>query len=80
MSLQDVDDLDGAVRESARVLEPGRRLCLAIVHPINSAGRFDGDASDSPFVIEASYLEDSYYADTLARRLPLFLHLRALKP
>jgi ubiquinone/menaquinone biosynthesis C-methylase UbiE len=31
MSLQDVDDLAGAVRESARVLATGGRLCLAIV-------------------------------------------------
>ena len=35
MSLQDVDDLRGAVDEIARVLEPGGRLCLAIVHPLN---------------------------------------------
>jgi len=35
MSLQDVDDLRGAVGEIARVLEPGGRLCLAIVHPLN---------------------------------------------
>jgi len=35
MSLQDVDDLRGAVEEIARVLEPGGRLCLAIVHPLN---------------------------------------------
>ncbi|HET7171050.1 MAG TPA: class I SAM-dependent methyltransferase [Gaiellales bacterium] len=67
MSLQDVDDMEGAVRESARVLEPGGRLCLAIVHPINSAGRFDGGAGDSPFVIDASYLERSYHADEIAR-------------
>ena len=36
MSLQDIDDFAGAVRESARVLEAGGRLCLAIVHPLNS--------------------------------------------
>ena len=42
MSLQDVDDLDGVVAECARVLEPGGRLCLAIVHPLNSAGTFAG--------------------------------------
>ncbi len=35
MSLQDVDDLRGAVEEIARVLEPGGGLCLAIVHPLN---------------------------------------------
>jgi len=67
MSLQDVDDLGGAVRESARVLEPGGRLCLAVVHPINSAGSFKGEDADSPFAIEGSYLDHSYYADELRR-------------
>jgi SAM-dependent methyltransferase len=130
MSLQDVEDFRGAIRESARVLEPGGRLCVAIVHPLNSAGRFDGDDADSPFTIAGSYLAASYYADSIARdgleiefvsahrplaayaealadaglliellrepevpehaiqrphsrrwqRLPLFLHVRALKP
>jgi ubiquinone/menaquinone biosynthesis C-methylase UbiE len=39
MSLHDIDAMSAAVREIARVLEPGGRLCLASVHPINSAGR-----------------------------------------
>jgi SAM-dependent methyltransferase len=67
MSLQDVDDVAGALRESGRVLEPGGRLCLAIIHPLNSAGWFEGDAADSPFVIRGSYLDPSYYADNLVR-------------
>jgi SAM-dependent methyltransferase len=32
-----MDDMTGAVTEIARVLEPGGRLCLAIVHPLNRA-------------------------------------------
>lgn len=130
MLLQDVEDLEGAVAEAARVLEPGGRLCLAVVHPFNSAGGFDGDAADSPFTIAGSYLAPSFYADKITRggmemtfvsahrpleaytealanagllierlrepaipdaalvrarsvrwqRIPLFLHLRALKP
>jgi SAM-dependent methyltransferase len=40
-SLHDIDAMPAAVREIARVFEPGGRLCLAIVHPINSAGRFE---------------------------------------
>lgn len=130
MSLQDVDDLPGALREAARVLEPGGRLCLAIVHPLNSAGSFTERAADSPFVIDGSYLDESVtdetferdglamrfvsrhrpleaYTELLAtngllierlrepelpeagfngehgprwRRIPLFLHLRAVKP
>jgi len=35
MSLHDMEDLDGAVAEIARVLEPGGRFCLAILHPLN---------------------------------------------
>ena len=67
MSLQDVDDFEGAIAEAARVLEPGGRLCVAIVHPLNSAGRFDGDDADSPFVIHGSYLHRSHYSDNMVR-------------
>ena len=67
MSLQDIDDMDGAIRESARVLEPGGRLCLAVVHPLNSAGRFESDDADGAFRIEASYLDVWYGEDTVVR-------------
>ncbi len=130
MSLQDMNDMDGAIGEAARVLEPAGSLCLAIVHPFNSAGRFAGDDASSAFVVEGSYLECFRYADSLMRdgleitfvsehrpiqayvdalsssglvverlretdvpdsaivrprsrrwqRIPLFLHIRALKP
>jgi SAM-dependent methyltransferase len=129
MSLQDVDDMAAAIDESARVLEPGGRLCIAIVHPLNSAGGFEGDEPNSPFTIGGSYLRSSFYEDNIVRgglemtfvsahrpmsayaealadagfliehllepsvpehamtrpnsrwaRVPLFLHLRALKP
>src|SRR5262249_30767550 len=43
MSLQDVDDFEGAIDEGARVLEPDGRFCIAIVHPLSSAGRFEGE-------------------------------------
>ncbi len=130
MSLQDVDDLRGAIREAARVLVPLGRLCIAIVHPLNSAGAFAERAAGAPFVIERSYLDEfrtdatferdglamrfvsrhvplETYVEELAthgllverlrepklperafsdpsgerwRRVPLFLHLRAVKP
>ena len=130
MSLQDVHDMPGAVAEAARVLSRGGRLCLAIVHPINSAGKFETDDPGSPFVIRGSYLREFDYSDEFERdgldvafhsrhrsleaygraledtgllveaireppmpeeavreersrrwqRLPLFLHVRALKP
>jgi SAM-dependent methyltransferase len=130
MSLQDVDDLPGTIREAGRVLVPGGRFCLAIVHPFSSAGKFAEREADAPFVIEGSYLDESRtdltverdglvmrfvsrhapletYVDELTaagllierlrepklpdsgfvdssgrrwQRMPLFLHLRALKP
>jgi SAM-dependent methyltransferase len=67
VSLQDVDDFEGAIAESARVLEHGGRLCLAIVHPLNSAGQFEGEEIDSPFVISGSYLDRSHYSDNVVR-------------
>jgi SAM-dependent methyltransferase len=57
MSLMNTDDLDGAVREAARVLGPGGRYCVAIVHPLNTAGAFTSREADAPFVIEGSYFE-----------------------
>ena len=56
MSLQDVDDLPGAVGELARVLEPGGRLCLAIVHPLNRP----------PEALDG-YFEDRRFAEELER-------------
>jgi ubiquinone/menaquinone biosynthesis C-methylase UbiE len=123
MSLQDIDDPEGAVREAWRVLEPGGRFCVALVHPINSAGKFETDEEDSPFVIRDSYFERRRYVDRIEKeslvmtftsdhrslegwlrpleevgflvervreipgthrtrwqRIPLFLHVRAVKP
>lgn len=64
MCLHDVDDLDSAVDEIARVLEPGGVACIAIVHPLNSAGRFE---KHGRFVIRGSYLESFRYSDTVQR-------------
>jgi SAM-dependent methyltransferase len=63
MSLQDIDDLGGALCEAARVLERGGVLCAAIVHPLASAGLWRDDA----FVIDGSYLDESYFRDSVAR-------------
>jgi SAM-dependent methyltransferase len=69
MSLQDVDDLDGAVSEAARLLQPVGRFCLAIVHPLNSAGAFEGEAADpeAPFVVRGSYLSTFRFHDEIER-------------
>ncbi len=69
MSLQDIDDLKAAVAEIRRLLERGGRACLAIVHPLNSAGSFQGEGDDkaAPFVIPGSYLEAFRYRDDVER-------------
>jgi SAM-dependent methyltransferase len=67
MSLQDVDDMPGSVREIGRVLAPGGRACIAVVHPLNSAGRFGSDDDQSPFTIAGSYLDESRTVDVFER-------------
>jgi SAM-dependent methyltransferase len=72
MSMQDVDDMPGAIAEAARILEPRGVLAMAIVHPMNSAGRFekaaDGRAElDRPFRIDGSYFTTRRYADDVER-------------
>jgi SAM-dependent methyltransferase len=69
MSLQDVDDLTGAVSEAARLLLPGGRFCMAIVHPLNSAGVFEGEKTDpdAPFVVRGSYLSSFRFHDEIER-------------
>jgi SAM-dependent methyltransferase len=59
MSLHDVEDLAGALRESARVLAPGGRLCAAIVHPLASAHLGSED--------EIPYFEPRRYTDVVER-------------
>ena len=72
MSLQDVDDMRGAVAEAARLLAPGGHLVMAIVHPINSAGAFEtakpGEIErDRRFVVDGSYFSERRYADDIER-------------
>ena len=67
MTLQDIDAMPATVREAARVLDPGGRFCLAIVHPISSAGRFADRTADARFVIERDYLSAFHYEDTVER-------------
>jgi hypothetical protein len=67
MSLQDVDAMPRAAGDIARIPEPGGKLCSAIVHPINSAGKFERSAADAPFVIKGDYLQPFPYSDTVER-------------
>ena len=57
MCLHDIDDMPRAVAEVSRVLAPSGRLCLAIPHPVSSAGTFTQREPDAPFVISGSYLD-----------------------
>jgi SAM-dependent methyltransferase len=57
MALFNMDDVPEVVREVARVLLPGGRLCLAVVHPLASAGDFLDDDPEGPFVLTGSYFE-----------------------
>ena len=57
MSLMDMDDADGAARETARVLEPGGRFCIAVVHPLIPVGDFATREDDCPFVFERPYFD-----------------------
>ena len=59
MSLMNTDDPAAAVWEAARVLTPGGRYCVAITHPINTAGAFQSEHRDAPFVIDGSCFEPS---------------------
>jgi ubiquinone/menaquinone biosynthesis C-methylase UbiE len=61
MSLQDMDDAAGAIRETARVLEPGGRLVMAVVHPFASAGLAHDHEQRVP------YFEVERTADTVER-------------
>lgn len=56
-SLIDIQDMPGAVREAARVLEQGGRFCICVTHPLADAGRFDAREADAPFVVTGSYLD-----------------------
>ena len=67
MSLQDVDDMDGALDEAGRILVAGGQLCFAVVHPLNSAGTFESRSPESRFLIEGSYLDSFRYADDIER-------------
>jgi SAM-dependent methyltransferase len=55
-SLMDIDDMERAVREAARVLRPGGALCACATHPIADAGHFESREPDAGFVIDGGYL------------------------
>jgi ubiquinone/menaquinone biosynthesis C-methylase UbiE len=67
MSLMDVDDMADAVREAARVLEPGGRLVLAVVHPINSGHELEREHPEDHLVLVRDYFDRRRYTDVIER-------------
>jgi SAM-dependent methyltransferase len=67
MSLQDIDDMQGAVREAARVLEGGGSFVVAVVHPINSGHELDREHPESRLVMTENYFDRRRYRDTIER-------------
>jgi len=67
MSLMDIDDMQGAVREAGRVLEPGGRFLVAVVHPINSGHRLDREHPEAPLVLTEDYFDRRRYRDEIVR-------------
>jgi SAM-dependent methyltransferase len=69
MCLQDVDAMESAVGEAARVLVAGGSLVMAITHPLNTAGRFEDGSDGAPavFVVEGSWFERRACSDTCER-------------
>jgi SAM-dependent methyltransferase len=67
MSLQDIDDMHGAVREAARVLECGGSFVVAVVHPINSGHELDRQHPESRLVMTENYFDRRRYRDTIER-------------
>jgi SAM-dependent methyltransferase len=56
-TLMDVVDMPAAVREAARVLVPGGRLCACITHPMQTAATWDHEDEDAPLVVSEAYLD-----------------------
>ena len=61
----DTDEFTAAVSEAGRVLRPGGRYCIAIVHPLAESGRFLEDGS---FLVDRPYLQVWRYPDELHRQ------------
>ena len=67
MSLHDMDDPVSAMAEMGRLLDTRGCACIAIVHPLNSAGKFVAESAASPFVIAGTYLGEFRYTDQVSR-------------
>jgi SAM-dependent methyltransferase len=66
MSLHDIDDFAGAIRETARVLDRDGQLCIAVVHPFITAQDDDTVHTDE-FRVSRPYLRARRYEDHAER-------------
>jgi SAM-dependent methyltransferase len=90
MSLQDIDNMTGAVDEIARVLKDGASLAMAIVHPMYSSGNFTPpeDNGEHSFVMKRTYFQPEVLVSTdchgdrsvtlFREHRPLHLYMNAL--
>jgi hypothetical protein len=60
-----VDDMPAAVREAARVLAPGGRLCACVTHPLPDAGSW---RDEEVFSVTESYLDQRWFSTTMQRK------------
>jgi SAM-dependent methyltransferase len=59
MSLLNIDDVDAAVAEAARVLEPGGCFCFLTAHPFGMAGEWaEPEDPDAAFVVTDGYFRE----------------------
>jgi hypothetical protein len=79
MSLHDVDDLHATTSEIFRVLRPGGRLCVAMVHPFSSAQEPSTFHSYEP-VVSDSYLRERVYEDRMERDGLSMTHVSMHRP
>ena len=66
MSLLDVDDFPGTVREIGRILRPGGHLCMAVIHPFISA-QDEQSMHSASFTFSRPYLQPRRYVDRIER-------------
>jgi len=67
MSLQDVDDLNGAVKKAARVLRHGGRFCVAILHLFSTAREFVDDSFERALIVKEPYQRQRRFVDAVER-------------
>jgi SAM-dependent methyltransferase len=64
-SLMDIDDMESSVREAARVLVRGGKMCACVTHPIPDSGKFESDEDDARFVIKGTYLGERRWIEII---------------